>query len=57
MDQQLHGIMKSIHKPCVDAAETLRHAGQLRSRCERRRLHEGRQRHDRPGRRLGDGLR
>ena len=52
VDARLHGIMKAIHKQCVDAANALRHPRQLRERRQHRRLRQGRRLHARPGHRL-----
>ena len=54
VDERLRQIMKSIHQACVEAAAAVRHPGQLRERGQHRRLPQGGQRHDGPGRGVAD---
>ena len=56
VDARLHGIMKAIHRQCVEASSRVRHGGQLRRGRQHRRLPQGRRLHARPGRRLSRGF-
>ena len=52
VDARLHGIMKAIHKQCVDAAAAYGMPGNYVDGRQHRRLPQGRRLDARPGRRL-----